>query len=912
MLQEITVRVELGPYVLRGREVGHLEVQQAVGAHAHCTVAFTRDPAAVASPVATLRLAELAGAPLRVVFVADGGDECLAFAGWVRQAEIDHLATGAGEVTVRGLSDSYTLGEHTDRRYFRKQDAAALARGFDLKVLDGVAGGTVRDYVQAGVSAWAFLAQVTAEEGLQLRARWPRTPDGAADAPAEVGRGFADEAHPLTWGRELLRLTTALAPTNAGVTGAFYEPTSKHDHQFRGVRAQVAWLGGARPVVAAAREASTSDADGGDPGHLEPGRVSGVRARTLTEFRDRLELASARRLGSTVTARGMSVLPALRAGDRIEIAAAPELQSVGEDGAPSGELADRTGTFGLITVTHLWTGTLYENLFTATPWAEYHPEPATVAAPEGASSGGLMVGVVTEVHDPKGMGRVRVRLPWMEDGEYTAWVRVAGMGGGNGRGVAALPSQGDEVVIGAVDGDHEHLVMVGALWNAVDKAAHAPGRQHWVTPAGNTLSFSEGKAGADEEKVELHSKGGACMVQLAAKGPTGVPTVTVHSEGDLALEAPKGELRLTAKSMATFVETDAKREVKGAVHDKITGPLTIASQARLALKGGPEVVLLSDGTLRAHAKATQTLTGQLVTLNPNGAQPPQVEAQAPEKKASAWGARPVPGPGPGRSTKDPKTPTRKELAQKAQKASLAAEPAPAAAGAIDPRWTSLDDGEVVAPGPGGAAGAKPPVKLTPEQQKLHDIKALLNKSATGRAALKTLDDNKVPVGFKAGGGSYWNGKKIIIDQTQGTQDAALTLVHEANHARATLKGLSGNALTQTRAGYLKTMVNEEAVGTVRSIVAKRELVAAGVPITATFPLESQYTTAYNTAAGALAKVNPQASAAAQAIAGGKAGLTRVIQGFTKGEVVTSTNGQPYPTYYGSYWDALHPPKKTGP
>jgi hypothetical protein len=36
-------------------------------------------------------------------------------------------------------------------------------------------------------------------------------------------------------------------------------------------------------------------------------------------------------------------------------------------------------------------------------------------------------------------------------------------------------------------------------------------------------------------------------MQLAQQGPAGVPTVTVHSEGDISLEAPNGELRLTAK-----------------------------------------------------------------------------------------------------------------------------------------------------------------------------------------------------------------------------------------------------------------------------------------------------------------------------------------------------------------------------
>jgi hypothetical protein len=250
--------------------------------------------------------------------------------------------------------------------------------------------------VQAGVSDWAFLGQVAAEEGLQLRARWPRTPDETADLPAELGRGFGEETHTVTWGRELLRLSTALAPANAGVTGAFYDPAAKHDHRFRGVRADVEWLGGARPVVAAAKAAATADAGGGDPGHLEPGRAAGGRARTLAEFRGRLELASARRLGAAVRARGTSVLPALRAGDHVTVQPAPALlgDGGGADGTggagagADGEVADRTGTFGLVQVTHRWTGTLYENEFDATPWAGYHVAPEAAGRAGAAGPGG--------------------------------------------------------------------------------------------------------------------------------------------------------------------------------------------------------------------------------------------------------------------------------------------------------------------------------------------------------------------------------------------------------------------------------------------------------------------------------------------------------------------------------------------
>lgn len=655
MLQQITVRVELGPYTLVGREVEALDVRQAVGAHAQCVLHFMRDPKAVKSPVAKLRLAELAGASLRVIFIGNasaegGGSECLTFDGTVRDAEIEHLATGAGEVTVVALSNSYVLAEHADRRYFREQTVGTLAGTLGVRVAGSLPAGEARDYVQAGVSDWALLAQVAAEEGLQLRARWPRTPDGAADEHAEVGQGFADESHTLTWGRELQRLATGLAPTNAGVTGAFYDWSAKHDHRFRGVRAQVEWLGGAKPVVAAAREASTADADGGDPGHLEPGRLGGTRARTLAEFRDRLELASARRLGTTVRARGVSVLPSLRAGDRIEVTAAELMlasangevangstsngssgggassKGASANGASTngagdhGEVDDRTGTFGLIAVTHRWTGTLYQNEFEATPWAAYHPEPVVAAGPDEAAYryGTLSLAVVTANNDTAKGGRVKVRYPWMADGESTNWIRVAGLGGGNGRGVGVLPEVDDEVVVGNIDGDPEHRVVVGTLWNISDRPGHSKDRQHWVTKSGSGLSMSEGQ-NPGEQVVELHTPGGSSMIRFNAKKNL----VTIHSEGDLAIEAPKGELRIHAKRMTTQVDTDSARTVKGKSDDHVTGAITVECEARIGMKGATVDVVSkgaltthATGPVTAHAGGPHTITGSPVSLNP--------------------------------------------------------------------------------------------------------------------------------------------------------------------------------------------------------------------------------------------------------------------------------------------------------
>ncbi len=195
---------------------------------------------------------------------------------------------------------------------------------------------------------------------------------------------------------------------------------------------------------------------------------------------------------------------------------------------------------------------------------------------------------------------------------------------------------------------------------------------------------------------------------------------------------------------------------------------------------------------------------------------------------------------------------------------------------------------------------------TPDQTTLENIKNLLNECATGKAAIKYLEDKNIPVAFADGNGSYWDGKKIVISRSQSVNSAALTMVHELHHARSSKEGISGDRKKDKRDEYVKKMVEEESVGTVKSIQAKNELVAGGEKISDTFPLESQYNQSSAKASQDYKKANPDAKQADVDAAGQKAGLDAVRNGFNDGTVVTSNTNEKYPDYYGKSWDKGNP------
>jgi uncharacterized protein involved in type VI secretion and phage assembly len=103
---------------------------------------------------------------------------------------------------------------------------------------------------------------------------------------------------------------------------------------------------------------------------------------------------------------------------------------------------------------------------------------------EGASVGsrlfGVMVGIVTDNQDPEGLGRVRVRFPWLSQDDASHWARIAVGMAGKDRGMFFLPEVDDEVLVAFEHGRPEYAYVLGALWNGKDTppTANADGKNN--------------------------------------------------------------------------------------------------------------------------------------------------------------------------------------------------------------------------------------------------------------------------------------------------------------------------------------------------------------------------------------------------------------------------------------------------
>lgn len=81
---------------------------------------------------------------------------------------------------------------------------------------------------------------------------------------------------------------------------------------------------------------------------------------------------------------------------------------------------------------------------------------------------GVVVGIVKDLNDTSGHGRIKVEFPWL-GGQRSAWAPIAVSLAGKRRGAFFMPEVDDEALVAFEQGDFDHPFIIGFLWNGVDK-----------------------------------------------------------------------------------------------------------------------------------------------------------------------------------------------------------------------------------------------------------------------------------------------------------------------------------------------------------------------------------------------------------------------------------------------------------
>jgi uncharacterized protein involved in type VI secretion and phage assembly len=183
--------------------------------------------------------------------------------------------------------------------------------------------------------------------------------------------------------------------------------------------------------------------------------------------------------------------------------------------------------------------------------------------------GGLFYGVypalVTDLQDPDGQGRVKIKLPWSPDtgsASYEVWARVATMMGGNNRGTWFIPDVDDEVLVSFEGGNPRRPYVVGGLWNGKDSPPEK-------MDSNNNLKTILSRTGV---RITMDDTSGA--VKLRMETPGGHSIVLDDGQLSITVQDSNGN-SMTMETSGITVVSSAQVVVRASTVEVNAGMVTV-------------------------------------------------------------------------------------------------------------------------------------------------------------------------------------------------------------------------------------------------------------------------------------------------------------------------------------------------
>ena len=202
--------------------------------------------------------------------------------------------------------------------------------------------------------------------------------------------------------------------------------------------------------------------------------------------------------------------------------------------------------------------------------------PADGSAP---SYFGVYPALVTNLVDPKRLGRVEVRFPWLgDDGDrdVRAWATLCSPYADDGAGLQIMPEVGSQVVVAFEAGNVRRPYVVGCTWNGREQVPQEPEKP-------NNVRVLRSRSGS---RLEFDDRPGAPVVTVSTDAghevvlDQGTQTVTVrHAAGS--------EVKLTGQSVG----------VSGPVQVKITALSVTVDAPQTTFNGSVRCTMLSADTM---------------------------------------------------------------------------------------------------------------------------------------------------------------------------------------------------------------------------------------------------------------------------------------------------------------------------
>lgn len=193
---------------------------------------------------------------------------------------------------------------------------------------------------------------------------------------------------------------------------------------------------------------------------------------------------------------------------------------------------------------------------------------------------GLHIGVVTQLeNDPAGEHRIMVRLPVISPDDEGIWARIATLDAGNNRGSFFRPEIDDEVIVGFLNNDPRHPVVLGACNSSAKPAPlEAKDDNHekgFVTRSGMKWLFNDEHKNIlletpDGNKITISGEDKAIAMedQNGNKITMDNTGITLESAKDIVLKAT-GDIK--AEGVNITISANASSELSASGSTTIKG-----------------------------------------------------------------------------------------------------------------------------------------------------------------------------------------------------------------------------------------------------------------------------------------------------------------------------------------------------
>jgi type VI secretion system secreted protein VgrG len=538
---------------------------------------------------------DLMGANLVAQINSVGMNGQLRFSGIVTQVETSRFNSYNGDVVITGYSPTIILDNGGHCKSWEKKAVKNIAQDvlkhFPQNMLNPKVAPlypeTLSYTVQYKETAWQFLYRLCATYG-----EWMFY-DGLS---LVIGPPPGTPSAALTYGSNLTRFNMALQVRPAALQMMAYDYIN---HQvYTSTPTGIESRAGLNDLGKIAHNASQTVYA------AQPKIWNNHFLTNKKQLDDVVNIQSAMQSSNHVRFNGASGHPGIAIGGQVSIQGTNVFSQSNES----------YGDYTVVSVNHYADGQgNYNNDFVAVPASIKVPPVVTPMAPPCEAQSAS----VTDNHDPKGLGRVRVKFYWMNGAEKTPWIRVTSPHGGGEKGMFFIPEIGEEVIAGFEGDSAVKPYVIGTVYHGAASNA--------FSNAGNDVKALQTRSG---NKVIMNDAAGSVFVQDKDGNSVlidGAGNITVKANKTILLEAVD-EITFKTKKITMLAENEIYMESKkldGQLSETATvygkNNVTVQSESLISLESQNKVETLAGTEIHLNSQSKIAANSTQVEVNGNAA-----------------------------------------------------------------------------------------------------------------------------------------------------------------------------------------------------------------------------------------------------------------------------------------------------